>query len=37
VHETKLIEGGENEEYPFDMAEGDELVFSLKQMIFWMR
>ncbi|MBY0504424.1 MAG: HNH endonuclease [Bryobacteraceae bacterium] len=29
IHETKLIEGSENEEYPFDMDEGDELVFSL--------
>lgn len=28
VHETKLIEGGEHEVYPFDMAEGDELVFA---------
>jgi len=28
IHETKLIEGGEHEMYPFDMNEGDELVFS---------
>lgn len=30
VHETKLIEGNEHEEYPFDMQEGDELIFSIK-------
>ncbi|MFO0453672.1 MAG: HNH endonuclease [Pseudomonadota bacterium] len=29
VHETKLIDGNGNEEYPFDMDEGDELVFSI--------
>lgn len=29
IHETKLIEGDDNEQYPFDMDEGDELVFSL--------
>jgi hypothetical protein len=30
IHETKLIEANENEEYPFDMEEGDELVFSIE-------
>jgi hypothetical protein len=30
IHEAKLIEGNENEEYPFDMEEGDELVFSIE-------
>lgn len=29
VHETKLVEGGEHEVYPFDMNEGDQLVFSI--------
>lgn len=29
VHETKLIDGGEHEVYPFDMDAGDELVFSI--------
>jgi len=29
VHETKQIDGNGNEEYPFDMEEGDELVFSI--------
>lgn len=29
VHETKLIKGGEHEDYPFDMAEGDALVFAI--------
>jgi hypothetical protein len=28
-HETKLIQGDSHEEYPFDMEEGDELVFSI--------
>lgn len=29
IHETKFIEGDDNEEYSFEMNEGDELVFSL--------
>ena len=29
LYETKKIRGEEHEEYPFDMEEGDELVFSI--------
>jgi hypothetical protein len=29
IHETKLIESDEHEVYPFNMEEGDELVFSI--------
>jgi hypothetical protein len=29
VHETKLIDGNDNEEYAFDMEEDHELVFSI--------
>jgi hypothetical protein len=29
VHETRLIEGNTHEIYPFDMGDGDELVFSI--------
>jgi hypothetical protein len=29
IHETRLIEGDEHEIYPFEMKEGDELVFSV--------
>lgn len=29
IHETRLIEGNEHEIYPFEMEEGDELVFSI--------
>ncbi len=29
LRETKVIEGGEHEEYPFDMKRGQELVFSI--------
>lgn len=30
LRETKVIEGGEHEEYPFDMKRGEELVFSIE-------
>lgn len=29
VHESKLIDADEHEEYPFDMEDGDALVFSI--------
>jgi hypothetical protein len=29
IHETRVIEGGSHEIYPFEMEEGDELVFSI--------
>jgi hypothetical protein len=29
IHETKVIGANEHEIYPFDMGEGDELVFSI--------
>jgi hypothetical protein len=29
INETKVIQGGEHELYPFNMEEGDELVFSV--------